>query len=308
MGLLDKVGKGLKELGKGVVETGMTIKKGIDDNIEIQRKKRTLLNRFSIKDLKKICYDHGIGEPSEWVDTPETILTGKQEKRTLTKNVWINYIQRRLNLNDIEEFCHKHRIATDVLKQPTEHYTAPSQPVIREEEPLRTEMKPEPVREVPPTPYETPRETPPSYPSGQSELHEILKTIKEQFKPEPCINEKELQGQLKIWLDVKYPNRATREVATMAGKVDIVIDKNKYGIEVKIANDKGTLRNLVGQILAYKKYFREVGIVLLDVSELQHSIIHEYINEYQNQGVETVLIHGQLRRRKGRPREIRVKY
>jgi len=99
-----------------------------------------------------------------------------------------------------------------------------------------------------------------------------------------------------------YGNRATREVPTIAGRVDIGIDKNKYGIEVKIANDKGTLRNLVGQVLAYKKYFNEIGIILLDVNEIHHSVINEYITEYKNQGVETVIIHGQLRKGKGRPR------
>ena len=304
LGILDKVGKLGKDLGTGIIKTGKAIKTEIDTNIEIQRKKRSLLNKFTMNDLKKICNEYGIGEPSSYEEEP---FSDKRTKIKLTRDDYIDYIVKRLDLKNIEDFCDKSRARIHNITEPRR------EPV--RSQPSYSYQPPEPVKELPreepkiQVQHEVSKEPPAQqYPSGQSELHEILHEIKEQFRPEPCINEKELQGQLKIWLDVMYRNRATREVPTMAGRVDIGIDKNKYGIEVKIANDKGTLRNLVGQVLAYKKYFNEIGIILLDVNELHPSMIHEYITEYKNQGVETIIIQGQLRKRKGRPREVRVKY
>lgn len=302
MGIFDKVGKLGKDLGTGIIKTGKAIKTEIDTNIEVQRKKRTLLNGLTINDLKKICNEYGIGEPSSYEVEP---FSDKRTKIKLTRDDYIDYIIKRLELKNIEDFCDKPRNRIQpkrepVQSQPSYSYQPPESVKESPREEPKIQAQPEITKEPPAQQYPSP--------SGQSELHEILHEIKEQFRPEPCINEKELQGQLKIWLDVMYRNRATREVPTMAGRVDIGIDKNKYGIEVKIANDKGTLRNLVGQVLAYKKYFNEVGIILLDVNELHSSLIHEYITEYKNQGVETIVIQGQLRKRKGRPREVRVKY
>lgn len=294
MGIFDTVGKIGKDLGTGIKK----IKTDIDTNIENQKKKKTLLNGLTINDLKKICKDYGIGEPASY---EEEFFSDKKTKIKLTRDDYIDYIIKRLELKNIEDFCNKPSTKINNIIEPK---TEPvqSQPTHLYQPP---EIVKEPPREEPKIQVQLEKIEEPSaqqYPSEQSELHEILHKIKEQFRPEPCINEKELQGQLKIWLDVMYNNRATREANTIAGRVDIVIDKNKYGIEVKIANDKGTLRNLVGQVLAYKKYFNEVGIVLLDVNELHHSLIHEYISEYKNQGVETIIIQGQLRKGKGRPR------
>lgn len=255
MGIFDDtiIGK----VGAGIKKT----KADIDTYIENQKKKRDLITGLTINDLKKICKEYGIGEPSGGKD----------------RGNYIDYIVLHLELKNIKDFCNKSKVEEPTKKEP-----------VREEQ--KTQMQLEKRKE-------------PSilqHSSEISELHEILHRIKDQFKPEPCTGEKELQGQLKIWLDVMYHDRISREVPTPAGKIDIGIDKNKYGIEVKIANDKGTLRNLIGQVLAYKQHFNEVGIVLLDVNKLPHSVIHEYVAHYNSQGVETVLIQGQLRKGKSR--------
>jgi hypothetical protein len=79
MGILDTVGKVAKNVGMGVIVTGKSIKKGIDDNIERQRQKRILFSNFTIADFKKICSEYGIGEPSSY---DEDFLTGERENNT----------------------------------------------------------------------------------------------------------------------------------------------------------------------------------------------------------------------------------
>jgi hypothetical protein len=314
MGILEMVGKVAKDVGKGVLDTGKTIKKGIDDNIERQRQKRNHLDRFTMNELKKICSEYGIGEPKPY---EEDFLTGEKTKKSLTRDDYIEYIDEKLNLNQIEDFCERHKkgipysyqkekptISERQQSEPQYVVKARSEDISPQTEAFKTQPETRTEKQHKVENIQQPVITNPT----SNEFHEILITIKEQFRPQPCVNEKELQGQLAVWLDVKFPNRATREVSTIAGKIDIGIDKYKYGIEVKIANDKGIMRNLVGQILAYKKYFNEVGIILLDVGEMHNSIIDEYINEYKSHGVETIIIHGQKRGRRGRPREIRVKY
>ncbi len=296
MPIFDDVGKALKRTSDVIKKTTDGIAKNIAASQENARRKREILNRFVMDDLKKICKEYGIGEPDPYEE-----FFGERTKKKITRNDYIDYIEERLDLKHIEDFCNNHRIKRQIevesgVEAQKDHPSRPEPPIVNE---LRNEEnKIQEKTSIVTTANQKP----------QGETHDILNTIKEQFKPEPCMNEKELQGQLMIWFNIMYPNRVVREVSTMAGKVDFAIDKNRLGLEVKIAFDKGTLRNLVGQILAYKKYFNEVGIILMDVNDMPNSIITEYINEYRNQGVETIVIQGQIRKKKGRPREVRVKY
>lgn len=140
----------------------------------------------------------------------------------------------------------------------------------------------------------------------KNKLDEILAFIQE-FKPEPFVDEKELQGQLKIYLEGNYPKKVEREVYIgSAGKIDFVIDR-KYGIEVKPIWDRKTLADLISQIILYKEVLPEVGIVLCKINKpVPDSIIQEFINRYINYGVKTICIFGYIRSKRGRSKGVKV--
>jgi len=299
MGLIDKLGKAAKDVTKGVIKTGVAIKKGIDDNIEIQRKKRILLNKFTMSDLKKICDEYGIGQPSSY---DEDFLTGEREKITLTRDDYIEYIEKKLNLDHVEDYCKKHRM--NIPDSPREEKQ--SMPQIKPVEPIhgvvspqpqesKTEIRSEPIAEVP-----TPQ------PPKANEFDLILQTIKEKFEPEDSRDEKEFEKQLTQILKLLYPNRIQRQVPTPKGRIDIVID-DKYGLELKIADSSGKLRALKGQVHDYKKVLDEVAVVLLDVHKLSASDMREFVQDCEELGVKTIILEGQFKPRKGRGTDIHLR-
>ena len=104
---------------------------------------------------------------------------------------------------------------------------------------------------------------------NENELNDILDVIDEKFKPEIIIDEKELQGQLAVFLKAVYPDRKIeREVTTKSGdKIDILIDDN-YVLELKVPSGKDSLRSLSAQIEEYMEEFPLLAVVIADKSDL----------------------------------------
>ena len=109
----------------------------------------------------------------------------------------------------------------------------------------------------------------------------IISTIQNDFKPQPCTDEKELQGQLTMFLSTKYPGKEIdREVEKDGAKLDIVID-GKYAIELKIARDPTTLRNLTAQLEEYQEVYPQIATLLLNIIEKSNmESIKEYAKKY----------------------------
>lgn len=288
MGILDLVGKVAKDVGKGVLVTGKTIKKGIDDNIERQRQKKILFSNFTISDFKKICGEYGIGEPSSY---DEDFITGEREKIVLKRDDWEDYVEGKLNIEQIEEFCKRHRIRIPETYQGKKSF----KPQQTQSEPRieRQSIDREPI-------YEAPKSQEPKIQSepfvqpirSDSEFEKILQIIQEKFEPEESRDEKELEKQLTQILKLLLPNKIDRQSNTAKGRIDIVID-GKYGLELKIANSSSILRALKGQVQDYKKVLDEVAIVLLDVNKLPSSEIREFVQDCTEFGVKTIIVEGQ---------------
>ena len=104
---------------------------------------------------------------------------------------------------------------------------------------------------------------------NKNELNDILDVIDEKFKPEAIIDEKELQGQLAVFLKAVYPDKKIeREVTTKGGdKIDILIDDN-YVLELKVPSGKDSLRSLSAQIEEYMEEFPLLAVVIADKSDL----------------------------------------
>lgn len=281
MGFWQKIGDSIKEGAKNISDD-------IKKRQEISHTKRQILNRYEMNDLKKICKDYGIGEPLPYEENP---INGEKYKRTVTREHFINHVMDRLTLDQIKTFSDKNRIKIwDILK---------------EEKPIVSETsKPEKVKE---TQEEPEQKVTTIEVKRQSEFDSILESIENDFEPEDVRDENDFEKQLTQFLKIKYPDRIRRQVETPKGKIDLVID-DKYAIELKIADGKGKLRDLVGQAHSYKKIFNNVAVILLDVGKMSRSEIKEYIDDYEGLGVKTLIMEGVLRRRKGKSKQINIKF
>lgn len=280
MGFWQKIGDSVKEGAKNISDEMQRRK-------EISQTKWRILNRYEMNDLNKICKDYGIGEPLPYEENP---ITGEKRKRTVTREHYINRIMNKLTLDQIKTFSDKNRIKIqDILKE-----EKPISEVSKQEKVEKTQEEPE--QNI--TTVEVKR---------QSEFDSILESIENDFEPEDVRDENDFEKQLTQFLKIKYPDRIRRQVETPKGKIDLVIDE-KYAIELKIAEGKGKLRDLVGQAHSYKKVFNNVAIILLDVGKMSRSEIKEYVEDYEGLGVKTLILEGVLRRRKSKSKQINIKF
>jgi len=272
----------LKKVEESIKKTANTIGEEIKTRQEISQTKRQILNRFEMKDLINICKDYGIGGPSKY---EKDFITGERRKRTVTRKHYIDRVMARLSLEQIKNFADKHRIDTwDIVK--------------KEKKPIR---RIEEIKEQPKEKKVTKTEI-----KRQSEFDSILEDIENGFEIEECINEEDFEKQLVQYLKYKLP-KIKRQVATRKGTIDLVID-DKYAIELKIAHNKSRLRDLKGQIHDYLKVFDDLAVIILDVGELKRSEIKEYVDDYQELGAKVIVLEGFLKRRKGKSRQIRIRY
>ena len=108
---------------------------------------------------------------------------------------------------------------------------------------------------------------------SETELHTILDAIEEDFDPEAIMDEKELQGQIIVFLKTRFKGKeVAREIPMQEGSgeknfIDIVID-NVYALEVKLPTTRTQLRNLKGQLEEYKESYPFLGVVIGDKTEL----------------------------------------
>ena len=189
-----------------------------------------LLDKYDMSDLNDFCSKY-LGEAPA---SREILKDGTERELKPNRHTFVNFIleyydKGQLRAEQIKDFSLKHRIVT---------------PSFFSDE---TESKV----------------------GNENELSDILDVIAEKFKPEAIIDEKELQGQLAVFLKAVYPDRKVeREVTTKRGdKIDILIDDN-YVLELKVPSGKYALRSLSAQIEEYMEEFPLLAVVMADKSDL----------------------------------------
>ena len=189
-----------------------------------------LLDKYDMSDLNNFCSKY-LGEAPT---SREILRDGTERELKPNRHTFVNFIleyydKGLLRAEQIKDFSLKHRIVT---------------PSFFSDE---TESKV----------------------GNENELNDILDVIDEKFKPEAIIDEKELQGQLAVFLKAVYPDRKVeREVTTKRGdKIDILIDDN-YVLELKVPSGKDSLRSLSAQIEEYMEEFPLLAVVIADKSDL----------------------------------------
>ena len=189
-----------------------------------------LLDKYDMSDLNNFCSKY-LGEAPT---SREILQDGTERELKPNRHTFVNFIleyydKGQLRAEQIKDFSLKHRIVT---------------PSFFSDE---TESKV----------------------GNENELNDILDVIDEKFKPEAIIDEKELQGQLAVFLKAVYPDKKIeREVTTKGGdKIDILIDDN-YVLELKVPSGKDSLRSLSAQIEEYMEEFPLLAVVIADKSDL----------------------------------------
>ena len=189
-----------------------------------------LLDKYDMSDLNNFCSKY-LGEAPA---SREILKDGTERELKPNRHTFVNFIleyydKGQLRAEQIKDFSLKHRIVTPSFFA------------------NETESKV----------------------GNENELNDILDVIDEKFKPEIIIDEKELQGQLAVFLKAVYPDRKIeREVTTKRGdKIDILIDDN-YVLELKVPSGKDSLRSLSAQIEEYMEEFPLLAVVIADKSDL----------------------------------------
>jgi hypothetical protein len=283
----------LKKIGSTIGNAAKNIDGEIKARQERDRIKKQILDQFEMWALKKICRDYGIGEPSEYEEDPET---GRKRKRVVTRKEYVSYVQKDLNLDQIKKFAYKNRIDIGDIVEEEKQIKKSEEPRVRQKETERKETeqkKAEPVKEEKVIVAET---------ETRDELGRILNGIKANFPSISGRDEREFEKQLLVYLRNKYPNKKIIEqMRTSAGTIDIGIDEGingKYAIELKVAYNKSTLQNLVGQIHGYLKDIsikkENLGIVLIDGKSMDYDAIMKYVDYYQEFGVKTIVLSGDI--------------
>jgi hypothetical protein len=71
------------------------------------------------------------------------------------------------------------------------------------------------------------------------------------------------------------------------GRVDIVID-DEIALELKIADNKGNLNSLFGQIEWYKDHFDKLAIIILDVGRVPD--LDDFIERFESKGARVIVL------------------
>ena len=189
-----------------------------------------LLDKYDMSDLNDFCSKYLGEEPV----SREILQDGTERELKPNRHTFVNFIleyydKGQLRAAQIKDFSLKHRIVTPSFFSDETESTV----------------------------------------GNENELNDILDVIDEKFKPEAIIDEKELQGQLAVFLKAVYPDRKIeREVTTKSGdKIDILIDDN-YVLELKVPSGKDSLRSLSAQIEEYMEEFPLLAVVIADKSDL----------------------------------------
>ena len=189
------------------------------------------------------------GKGARWLEkkaygeqTPEDAEQAKKEKAAKEERERLRFDLEKLldkyDMSDLNDFCSKYLgeapTSREILQDGTERELKPNRHTFvnfileyYDKGQLRAEqIKDFSLKHKIVTPSFFANETE-SKVGNKNELNDILDVIDEKFKPEIIIDEKELQGQLAVFLKAMYPDRKIeREVITKRdNKIDILIKK-----------------------------------------------------------------------------------
>jgi hypothetical protein len=289
-----------KNISDNIVKGARSVSEDLKQAKEILIKKKEFLSKFKLTDLVKICDEYGVQKPNDsYID----FISGKNIKKEVSRDEYIEKIIFNLNLEQIEKFSIENKIINNdfVLKSTQKcndklihnnsknkqgSLTQPEDQNGLNYDALNVEsneiIKPLAVS---------------NFSKNEDEnLDLILTYIKTKFQPKPVKNEKDFENQLFQKLDTVFENQAQTQVKTMHGPIDIVI-ANKYALELKLATSVKNLRDMLSQVLFYKRVYPNIAIVIMDTGDIDKDVINNFVLEYKKElNVKAIVIPGKLKR------------
>lgn len=276
---------GLKDIFKKASEV---TKKAVDraaKEVKWRKKvgeaKREILTRFTVRQLERIANSKRI---SLYQEDP---FSGERE-RLRSKGAIVDRLASCLSFQEVVDLARKYKVRYVDVVQELERFR---QQLFEEKQRKKSEQ--EILKEI----YEVDEKLEST--EKKIDIFDLL----QDFRPETVRNEEDLEKQLYQFLRARLGNKVRRQAPVGDQKIDIAID-NEVGIELKIAESRSKLQQLVGQVVDYMSYFDEVIAVILDVGA--NVDIDDYIKKLRRLGAEVVILEGGIKRR-GRSREIIIK-
>ena len=138
-------------------------------------------------------------------------------------------------------------------------------------------------------------------PVRESEIRKLIEII-ESINIQEVRSEEDFEKQLFQRLDAKE-YKVQRQVHYGSNNiVDLIVDGH-IGVELKVADKAKNVRDLVGQITAYRKHLKKIIVGILDSGDVPDSEMKEYakmIKKVDRKNVHVIIIKGEVRRLKKR--------
>ncbi len=284
MGLLKNMGK---VVGRAIAQTGKATAAAIKKKTLQNRVEKMILDRFKTEQLKRFIKEYDLPGP----ELPERGYFKKED--------YVNYAYHNFRLKTVIQWAQRHKIP---IKDIMEYYIKEMEKIDRQYGKGKDVEEADEVQEVEeievhsedfvaPSRIET-LSVESSDPELQ-EFREILSKIEtvfgENVKNTKITDEREFQNLLNMFLKSSFPSKKIAQHVDW--RADILID-DKYALELKYADNRGTLDKGIREIKDYKKHTPYVGMIILDVGRLNSEVLENYITYYQEEGAEVVVVRG----------------
>ncbi|RSD34186.1 MAG: hypothetical protein CI953_1039 [Methanohalophilus sp.] len=268
MAFWDKVKKGAQKVSEDLKQK----------NEERSRKTR-VLRRFTQRQLLYMAKNFGIKV------RPRNPLI-MEDKPKLSYDDYVSCLRSELTYDQILNYAKKRRIdVSDIIEEEIQKSLEKVNPVTKRED--------EELIEVP-------------EPSNEDKIISILNYINDTFDDSlKFVDEEDLEKHLYTILKFGYANdghRIERQVTCgkYKDKIDLVIKNNDFALalELKIGHNKTAIRNSIGQLHTYVKYYPNTCLIVLDTGKITPSYYEQFKEDLDAFGVSLLVLKGKLRNRR----------
>jgi hypothetical protein len=279
--------KSLKDIAGKIKKSIDTAQKNYQYNLKAEGIKMEILLKFKMEDLRRICKVKGIST-KKVVRTdfdPEKFSIVEEKAEITRKDELARRMAAKLSLEEIIHYAKKYGVNYQKELEELKDFEKELFETGEEETKDSVEDYEKKITEV--EKYTITR--------AKYEFEELLKTIRDKFKPETVRNEEDLEKQLYQFLSGKLSERRIERQVYVEGsmRIDLVVD-GKYGIEVKIADSAQKLHTLTGQVLFYKENFEEVIAVILETGA--NVDIDKFARKLEEYGIHVIRLFGTVKR------------
>ena len=291
MTFFKKLGEKLKETSKNTIEKIQNYQEKLareEEKRKIYLKlKKELLTKFTLSDMKKLCKEYGIKNPSMY---EEDILTGeKYKKKGTERSIYHDHIIGSVYLSQLIGYARKRRKKIQKIIEEKnkfdEKYELESDKLLNNKNDSKDEFTQIEIKK-----------------KKVNDLDLILEKIENKFNFTKIRDENELEGLVTQFLELTFDGKKKieRQYKTPNGNIDIVVN-DKYGIELKIAENNKIIENLEAQILKYVRHFgnKKVAVIILKTPKTNVEKLYEYVEHYKDAGAKVLILDkGTVKRRK----------